>query len=251
MIVITGPGRSGTSFLAALYRELGFDPGGHWYPSTMAGFEDDDVRTMNLLLAEELGVSIRRRRGGRAMQALDATVGSLSRHLPGRVRPPLARAVDAVRYRRLTPDLMQWDRLSAVTDRHGEELRALAKERTVAKDPRFCFTLRAWLSSAAPIESVVLTVRPLDAMAESRVRVGMYPSRGREWGKHNYCYGLGLLLTATAEHRIPVTTLRFPDFLERPDELHRVLPLPEPRSLGQFQDAFAATYDPALVHDKR
>ncbi len=251
MIVITGPGRSGTSFLAALYRELGFDPGGRWHPSAMAGFEADDMRRMNLLLAEELGVSIRRRRGGRALQALDATVASVGARLPGRFRPPLARAVDVVRYGRLTPDLMRWEQLPVVTDRHGEELRAMAKERPVAKDPRFCFTLRVWLASGAPVENVVLTIRPLDAMADSRVRVGMYPTRAKDWGKHNYCYGLGLLLTATAEHRVPVTTLRFPDFLERPDELHRVLPLPEPRSLEQFERAFAATYDPALVHDKR
>ena len=35
MIVVTGPGRSGTSLVAQLYRELGFDPGGRWH---------DDVR---------------------------------------------------------------------------------------------------------------------------------------------------------------------------------------------------------------
>ena len=37
MIVITGPGRGGTSLIASLYRELGFDQGGEWFDDTNAG----------------------------------------------------------------------------------------------------------------------------------------------------------------------------------------------------------------------
>jgi hypothetical protein len=237
--------------LAALYRELGFDPGGRWHPSARAGFEADDVRTVNLAVADELGLSIKRRRGGRVVQTVDRAATSAGRMLPGRLRPSLQRAVDVVRYQRATPDLMQWNRLGTVAAHHGDELRALAKERQVVKDPRFCFTLRVWLASGVPVEHVVLTIRPLDAMAESRVRVGMYPARAKDWGKHNYCYGLGLLLTATAEYRVPLVVLRFPDFLERPDALHRSLPFPAPVTEDAFAEAFTRVYDPALVHDER
>ena len=146
---------------------------------------------------------------------------------------------------------MHWDRVDRVADRYGDQMRALAKERAVVKDPRFCFTLRAWLASGAPIDAVVFTIRPLDAMADSRVRVGMYTGRARDWGRHNYCYGIGLLLTTAAEHRLALTTLRYPDFLEQPARLYDVLPMPEPRSLPEFERAFAAVFDPALVHDAR
>lgn len=251
MIVITGPGRSGTSVLATLYKELGFEPGGRWEPTVSAGLEAYEVRAMNLRLAEELGVSIRERRGGRCLQAISNAVGEVRRRLPLPLRPPLAGAVDRLRYARVSPDLMQWDRLPAVVERHGEELCSMAKERQVVKDPRFCLTLRAWLASGAPVECIVLTLRPLDAMADSRVRVRMYTRRARDWGKHNYCYGMGLLLTAAAEYRIPVVTLRFPDFLDDPDQLHRSLPWPEPVSRERFEEAFRATYQPGLVHDVR
>jgi hypothetical protein len=254
VIVVTGPGRTGTSFLARLYGELGFDPGGRWEPAVNAGLEAGDAVQMNLLLAEELGVSFRERRGGRALEA----VGSLLRKSLGygplpvrRARRAVAIVVDSLRYRSASPNLMRWDLLEAVAERHGEELRALAKQRQVVKGPQFCWTIHAWLASQAPIESIVLTVRPLDAMAESRVRVGMYSRRAREWAKHNYCYGIGLVLTAAAQHRVPVTMLRFPDFLDDPDQLYSQLPLPEPRSVEEFRRAFAAVHEPSLVHDQR
>lgn len=251
MIVVTGPGRSGTSVLARLYRELGFDPGGRLEPTVSAGFEARDIVWMNLTLADELGVSIRERRGGPVLTRLGAAL----RFTDGRVAEPLRRpfvaALDVLRYQRVSPDLMRWDRLAEVVERRGEQLRAMSKDRPVLKDPRFCWTLRAWLAAGVPVEALVLTVRPLDAMADSRVRAGMYTKRARDWGKHNYCYGLGLLLTAAAEYRVPTTTLRFPDFLERPDLLYRSLPLPEPRSEEEFLRAFAAVCDPRLVHDSR
>ena len=251
MIVLTGPGRSGTSLLATLYRQLGFDPGGAWNPQVSAGMEEGQVAWMNLHLAEELGVSIRERRGGRTLRAAGSLVRLSHGRIPGALRRRFASAVDTMRYSRVAPDLMRWDAIADVAERHGEELRALAKDRAVLKDPRFMWTLRAWLASGVPVDAVVLTVRPLDAMADSRVRAGMYTPRARAWGKHNYCYGLGLLHTAVAEYRIPLVTLRFPDWVEKPEELYRLLPMPEPRTWEQFREAFDTVYDSSLVHDRR
>ena len=230
MIVITGPGRSGTSLLARLYGELGFDPGGHWEPAVNAGFEDREVVTMNLELAEAMGVSIRERRGGRTLRALGKVVRASDGRVSPALRRPVVGAVDSLRYTRSTPDLMDWSSVGDVAERYGERLRSMASARQVVKDPRFCFTLRAWMAAGAPIEAVVFTIRALDAMADSRVRVGMYRQRARDWARHNYAYGTGLLLTATAEYRLPVSTLRFPDFLADPDALYAALPMPEPRT---------------------
>ncbi len=251
VIVVTGPGRSGTSLLAALYRALGFDPGGRWMQDVHAGLEHRDVVALNLTVARALGVSVDLRRGGRVLEGL----GLLEHVSDGRVSPelrePFTAAVDVLRYRRATPDLMDWSAVERVSQRYGEAMRTLAKDRPVVKDPRFCWTLGAWLAAGVPVEALVLAMRPLDAMTTSRVQAGMYSERAMQWARHNYCYGLGLLMTTAAEYRLPLTILRFPDFLEKPDELYDQLPLPEPRTREEFRRAFASVFDPKLVHDTR
>ena len=251
MIVITGPGRSGTSFLAALYRELGFDPGGRWESDVRAGLEHRDVVALNLIVGRALGVSVDLRRGGGVLKGL----GALEHVSDGRVSPglrePFTAVVDALRYHRATPDLMDWSAVDRVARRYGEAMRNLAKDRSVVKDPRFCWTLGAWLAGDVPVEAVVLAIRPLDAMTDSRVQAGMYTPRARDWARHNYCYGLGLLMTTATQYRVPLTTVRFPDFLEQPEALYDMLPLPAPRTRAEFLDAFAAVFDPAAVHDNR
>ncbi|MGH9920902.1 MAG: hypothetical protein ACRD6W_18795 [Nitrososphaerales archaeon] len=251
MIVVTGPGRSGTSLLARLYKELGFDPGGWWQSEVNAGFEHKDVWALNVKVARSLGVSAGERRGGRLLEGAGYFVGKSEGHVSERIRRPIARAVDVVRYLRSQPDLMDFEHVDRVALRYGAQMRALAKDLPVVKDPQFCFTLHAWLAAGAPVEAVVLTLRPLDALADSRVRANMYMGRARDWARHNYCYGLGLLLTATAENRVPVSMLRFPDFLADPDELRRNLPMPEARTPEEFERAFCSVYDPSLVHDHR
>ena len=124
-----------------------------------------------------------------------------------------------------------------MAERYGAKLRSMASSRQVVKDPRFCFTLRAWMASGAAIEAVVFTIRPLDAMADSRVRVGMYRQRARDWARHNYAYGTGLLLTATAEYRLPVSMLRYPDFLDDPRCALRIAPHARAQVAGGIRGA--------------
>jgi hypothetical protein len=45
--------------------------------------------------------------------------------------------------------------------------------------------------------------------------------------------------------------VRFPDFLEEPEALYDMLPLPASRTRAEFLDAFAAVFDPVAVHDNR
>jgi hypothetical protein len=250
VIVVTGPGRSGTSLLARLYRELGFDPGGWFQSEVRAGLEHRDVWALNVKVARALGVSAGERRGGRLLESAGYLVRRSDGHVPPGIRRPFVHAVDRLRYLRSCPDLMDFDRIEGVSERFGDQMRALAKELPVAKDPQFSFTLGAWLKAGAPVESLVFTIRSLDSMTESRVRAGMFSERARSWARHNYAYGIGLLLAAAAEHRLPVVTLRYPDFTEDPRRLYEVLPLPQARSWEEFSSAFDSVFDPALVQDR-
>lgn len=47
LIVITGVGRCGTSFMARVFKNLGYDVRGNWYEKRRAGFEDPDVIKIN------------------------------------------------------------------------------------------------------------------------------------------------------------------------------------------------------------
>ena len=251
MIVITGPGRSGTTFLAMLYRELGFDPGGRWNAPVNAGMEAKRFSEINNELSAALGTVGAPRQGPRSMRSLNRVSAFSAGHLPAPVHARVDGVLGSLRYHRKTADLMDWSRLDAVVDQYGASMRELAASTPVVKDPRFCWTLHAWLASGASIDSVVLAIRPLDAMAESRVRAGMIPDRARSWAMNNFAYGIGLAMAATAEYRVPVEVLRFPDFLEQSRALYDRLPLPEERSWSEFSAAFAKLHDVSLVHDVR
>jgi hypothetical protein len=54
MLIITGPGRCGTSCLAAVLKAAHCDPGGDWHPASeiRAGFEDPKVVAINSTILE-------------------------------------------------------------------------------------------------------------------------------------------------------------------------------------------------------
>ena len=54
MLVITGPGRSGTSALALFCRAIGCDPGGVWCDEVNAGLEDARVAAINDAMYREV-----------------------------------------------------------------------------------------------------------------------------------------------------------------------------------------------------
>jgi len=251
VIVITGPGRSGTTFLAMLYRELGFDPGGRWNPLVNAGMEAKQFSAFNNELAAALGTVGSPQKGTRSLLSLKRVSAFSAGRFPALVHARVDSVLGSLRYHRNAADVMDWTKLDAVVDRYGEAMRELSASTQVVKDPRFCWTLHAWLASGASIDSLVLAIRPLEAMAESRVRAGMIPVWARTWAMNNFAYGIGLAMAATNEYRVPVEVLRFPDFLDQPRELYDRLPLPEERSWSDFSEAFAKCRDPSLVHDWR
>ena len=245
MIVITGPGRAGTSFLAGLYRELGFDPGGTWDETVNAGLEDAEFARLNMEVAAALGVAAAPGIGPRRMRWWSRQ----ARRLPLRVRRPVDGVIHAVRYRRRTADVMDWGRLDEVVARYGATMRDLAERTVVVKDPRFSWTMPVWLAAGAPVSSLVLALRPLDSMVTSRIRGGWIPEEARSWAVGNFAYGIGLVVSAASQYEVPVHQLRFPQFLDDPEGLFRALPLPEERTWEVFHAAFTGLRDDSLVHE--
>ncbi len=217
MIVITGPGRSGTSFIASLYQNLGFDPGGGWENDKRAGLEERKVVKMNTDLCEELG----------------APIGPPPRTPLGKQR---------------------WDLVGTLADKHGKRLRKLAEERAVVKDPRFCWTLRVWVAAGAPIEHIVLTLRKVEDVIGSAAHAGMrkpvdeVSEEQLNDARSTVTYRIGAVLTAAAESGLPYSALWFPDYLNDPEALHASLAFPKPVSLDAFMEGFRRTVKPEFVN---
>ncbi len=234
-----------------LYRELGFDPGGRWNPQVNAGMEAKQFSEINNELTAALGTVGAPRQGTRSLRSLKRVSEFSAGHFPTPIHQCVDSVLGSLRYHRNTADLLDWTKLDAVIARYGETMRELSASTQVVKGPHFCWTLQAWLGSGASIDSVLLAVRPLEAMAESRVRVGMIPDRARTWAMNNFAYGIGLAMSAIEEYRVPFEFLRFPDFLDNPEDLYDRLPLPEKRSWTEFLTAFEKVHDASLVHDER
>ncbi|MEX2395071.1 MAG: hypothetical protein WD826_11395 [Actinomycetota bacterium] len=215
MIVISGPGRSGTSFLAALYRELGFDPGGGWRDDIRAGLEAADVVEINSMLCAEI----------------NAPVGPPP-------RPPLGQ--------------QQWHRVGELADKHGKQLRALAKGRDVAKDPRFAWTLRIWLEAGAEINHVVMTMRKVEDVIGSAEYAGMrkHPAstEGLNGSRSVVIYRMGSLLATVGDYDVPHTVLWFPRYLADAEALYRQLVFPKHVDRDTFIEVFERTVNPDFVH---
>jgi len=225
LIVITGVGRSGTSYLASVYRELGFDPGGRWQPDINAGLEADDVVAANERLARDLGLRF---------------FGA----------PPRSKVERWMPQRRSAYHGVDPEAIDALADGYGEELRALSR-RAVAKDPRFCWTLAVWAAAGATIDHVVISVRAMDAIVDSRVAAGHLRFGPRHVAVNELVHGLGLCVAAVVDHRLPYSVVRFPDYLDDPAGLHAALAFPGPVDEARFAAAAGAVARRDLVHDWR
>ena len=254
MIVITGPGRSGTSLIAQIYRELGFDPGGVWIPEYNAGYEDHDIVTANSGIIRDLRIT-----------ALADSYGNemLRREIRDPTDPPrpklswwlgtkAARLAERWLGRRADPlELISWESFDEIVEARRAALTEMARRFQVAKDPYFCWTLAAWAAAGAQIEHVLVCVRNFDAMVESRFAAGQLFFSSRSGAKNSFAYGLGLCMMAIYEHRLSHSVVRFPDFLKEPVSLFEALRFPTPVTYERFHEAFSRIVAADLVHDFR
>ena len=250
MVIITGPGRSGTSLIAKVYRELGFDPGGEWIEEINAGLESHEIVRANAKIMSDLGVGLL---GPPRTPLMPAPVARAWKRVAPvwvdtRLRLLFSRLPALVMRRR---GFMRWDRFEDVVEKHRTALQALADSYDVMKDPRFCWTLDVWAAAGVEIDRVLLCVRALDASIRSRYAAGhlelVSGGEARTWT----VYGLGLCMTAIANHRLAFRVLRFPDFLTDPEKLYGELSFPRPVSRQSFMQVFERVVRPELVHDQR
>lgn len=212
MIVITGPGRSGTSFLADLYRHLGFDPGGGWKDDVRAGLEEHETVEINSELARRLSVPF------------------------GNPRPPFGSE--------------RWDLVGELAEEFGPRVRTLAEKWEVLKDPRFCWTLRVWLEAGAKIDHVTCTLRRVNDIVASSQHADMAKpedEQGVNKMRSTSMFRIGSLLTAIGEYDVPHTVLWFPDYLSDPDGLYHRLVFPRPVKEWRFKRALKKTLKPELI----
>jgi hypothetical protein len=225
MIVLTGYGRSGTSLLALLYRELGFDPGGTWNERMDAGLEDRAVWKLNDQIASRLGVAIP---GSYHHTRLRQALARVTRR-PARLylQPPIR---GFARYRT--------SRVDSLVAELGPQMRSLASERVVVKDPRMLWTLGVWLAAGASIEAVVISVRDIDEVAASRRRASLlnWPEAGIRTAT---AHGLLRAVDGVTRHQVPYAIVRYPELLDDPHRLHATLPFPEPVEFDRFDRALA------------
>ncbi len=261
VIVITGPGRSGTSFLARLYDDLGFSPivgGGGWAAGIRGGLEDIEIGQLNSQLIDELGMrsplwrladQLRTARGRYAQSRSRAGAGGTEAGFVAAPSSPVRSLADTVAARtvgRHVP-LLRWDRIPTVVERRGPEMRRLAHARQVVKDPAFCSTIRAWAAAGAEIDHVVVSLRATDVTASGLIRTGHLPSWARATAENRVAYRLGLLLAALIDYRLPYSIVRFPDYLADEAALCDALPFPEPVSSEQVIEAIQRLRTPSFV----
>lgn len=251
MIIITGPGRSGTSFVAELYRELGFDPGGGWNKWINAGLEASDVVRVNISILSDLGFGTL----GPPTEGVQPRY-RISR-LWKRIAPAqLQKNLLSIWYRLpLTPGrrpgFVRWDCVDDLAAKYRSTLHEIAGSHEVVKDPRFCWTLGVWAAAGVEIEHVLLCTRSLDAMVQSRVTARHYQGRSDASIKDSIAYGLGICITVLYDYRLPHRFIRFPDFLEDPDELYAAFKFPRAVTRDDFLKVVAKLARSDLVHDSR
>jgi hypothetical protein len=254
MIVITGTGRSGTSLVAQLYRELGFDPGGFWIPEYNAGYEAKDVVRQNALVIRDLRLTILANRT--VNEAVRRLLNDPDDPPHGKLSWRLSNAIEWVALRCLGRraeqlELVPWERFDEVVDTYRLDMIEISRRLQVAKDPFFCWTLGAWAAAGAQIDHVLVCVRHLDAVVESRMAAQQVVFKTRSEAKNSFIYGLGLCMAAIYSYRLPHALVRFPDFLDEPATLFEAMRFPTPVTFDRFLDAFSRIASAELIHDVR
>jgi hypothetical protein len=255
LIVITGPGRSGTSFLAGIYKELGFSPGGTWDEANRGGWESPEITHCNQALLRRLGVTAYGP-PERYRELSDFVGARLAGAIKGRLteerRQKVRRAAERLPFRAAAkPTLIPFDLADEIIADEGAELRRLAAAYSVAKDPLFSWTLPIWLATGADVSHVIISTRDVDDALASHDVSEHWQFKSSSDAKNSLLYSLGVTIWSCLDRGVPFTLVRYPDFLDDVRALHGDLVFPDDVSYDKFDEAFRRVYRPALVNAYR
>lgn len=162
VVMISGTGRSGTSFIASTFRAAGVDPGGTFNGRWRAGMEYGPLVQMNKTLRKHF----------------------------------------------VYPECADAERL---VHQFGDKMRVSIRGRKVVKDPRFSFTLGAWIH-ADLVDHVIIGLRKPSEVAASIKHAEMTYEPEDPWAR------IGYLTWACDHHGIERVVIRFPDVVRKKDE---------------------------------
>jgi len=256
MIIITGLGRSGTSVVARLYKELGFaDIGGDWKTSVDAGLEARDIVNINESIIQDLGIeNLLIRNLWYQLPPTVSHVGlSMKKFIPTLFRHVskfiLAKML-ALRNSKRQARPLKWEHFYKVVRKYKPVLKNISQKHEVVKDPRFCWTLPVWAEAGAEIEHVLVCIRHTDSMVKSRFNAGHLLTKSFGDAKNSMIYGLGLCIATLYDYDIDHSIVRYPDFLQKPDLLFASMKFPRPITWSTFLEVFYSVVDLSKVHFK-
>lgn len=250
MIIITGPGRSGTSVIARLYQELGFNPGGTWNTKVNAGLESPDVAAINDAIKKDLGIETLLGTGAGLRYRFPKlySFGKLIRSLLPEKIERMGRSM--LMGARKDVELVQWEEMNEVIEKYKLTLQDISSSHQVVKDPQFCWTLIVWAAVGVQIEQVLVCVRALDSMVHSRFSAGQLKTQSISKAKNSLVYGMGLCMAALHSYALPHEVLQFPGFLKHPRNLYNKMIFPAPVKYERFSRVFDRVVNLDKVHEK-
>jgi hypothetical protein len=110
------------------------------------------------------------------------------------------------------------EQLLAVGRAYGDEMRALAADATPAwKDPRFCWTLEAWMEVLPSRPRLVVCLRsPAEVVASTLRYYGQVSREARRHVEHRWQSEYNRLLEIIDEFALEAITVEFGDLYRRP-----------------------------------
>ena len=235
MIIITGTGRSGTSFLGKLYVELGFKVAGAevWRPDGRPGIEEPIVNQLLAEIMQDLVIPA----GNNILQKTLFSIGKkiIGQKIADKSLRGSLRKRSYVRNQILLHDMTKLDVLAK---KYQVRILELSRNYQVIKAPGFCRTLGVWAAAGAPIEHVVVTMRKTIDVIKSQERLNALRFTDYSLAYNHYALISGYLMAAIADNNLPACWIQFPDFLEKPEWLQQQLYFPSKVSDGDFIQAF-------------
>lgn len=242
--------------LARVYSELGFmgPQDVEWNERVNAGLESREVVLLNMSLLQELKGTFLAPRGPIPYRWAGTLLDHLRASTETTVRSSAVemgtRILDRTEYHKRRFNGLRWDRVETIAQKYRQPLLDLATRSTVVKDPQFTWTLPIWLAAGVRPNAVIACLRAIPAMVQSRIDAQMMRAPGAKSAEDNFFYGIGILTTAATVANIPFVPLNFPQFLDDPDRLYALLPMPEARSLEQFIAVFDRVVNRDLIHHR-